>query len=246
MPTKKLRKNKRTPAVLDFSSHLGKDILAFTTLKLVDFKLKEGDASLNKSQKRFLQKKIGIACDNFPVVRQVHGRRIIVVKRKSCLANFLGKADGFITVKENTPLTVRTADCLSIFIYDPRHKAIGLVHAGWKGSKKEIATGAVRQMKKIFKTNPIDLKVAFGPAIRSCCYEVGSEFKKYFPKEISRKNDRFYLDLPLVNSRQLAAMGVRVKNIRDCKICTCCDRRFFSYRRQGEKAGRMISLMMLR
>jgi len=245
MPTKKLPRNK-SKHILTFKKFFPKNVVAFTNDRLVDFKLKPNQTELTARQKIFLQTAINAPIKHFPIVHQVHGKRILIVKRKSCLTSFLGKADGAITARENIPLSVRTADCLSIFIHDPKHKAIGLIHAGWKGSQKRIVVGAVRQMKKIFKTKPKDLRVVFGPAIRSCCYEVKREFQKYFPKEVARRANRFYLDLPFVNRRQLIEMGVSAKHIHDCNICTCCDRQFFSYRREGRKAGRMISLLMLK
>ena len=101
-------------------------------------------------------------------------------------------------------------------------------------------------MTEQWQTPPEDLKVVLGPAIRSCCYEVGKEFLEYFPREVSAKDQHLYLDLPLVNKTQLTFWGVRTENIFDCQICTCCDPRFFSYRRDGPKAGRMVSVMMLK
>ena len=101
-------------------------------------------------------------------------------------------------------------------------------------------------MRKNFKTNPADLKIAFGPSIKPCCYKVGFEFKKYFPKEIVRRSGSLYLDLNLANRRQLINAGVKKGNIYDCTICTVCNSRFHSYRRDGEKSGRMLSLMMMK
>lgn len=117
-------------------------------------------------------------------------------------------------------------------------------------------------MKKHFGTKPKDLKAAFGPAIQKCCYQMGLEFKKYFPKEVTvvngaptvllrfcaakRSRGGLFFDLPLTNKHQLLALGVKEKNIFDCRICTSCNPRFFSFRREGKKAGRMISLMMLK
>jgi len=231
---------------LDFARYFSKDVIAFVSDRSIDFAIVKQKYRLNAAQRKFFKEKTGVCHDNFPVIRQVHGKRILVVKRPSCLTSFLGKADGFITKRSSIPLTVRTADCLSIFMFDPKQKAISLIHAGWKGSKKGIAKAAVRLMKKEYKTDPRDLKIVFGPAIQKCCYQVGPEFKKYFPKEVFRKGRNYFLDLPLANQRQLVGMGVKGKNIVDCGLCTYCNPKLFSYRREGEKAGRMASVIMLK
>ena len=90
-----------------------------------------------------------------------------------------------------------------------------------------------------------DLKVAFGPAIHACCYEVGAEFAGYFPEEAIQRRNKYFLDVPLANMNQLMGKGVIEENIFDCGECTVCGKDYFSFRRDGEKAGRMISIMML-
>ena len=73
-----------------------------------------------------------------------------------------------------------------------------------------------------------------------------SEFKDFFPHEIVKKENALYLDLPLVVRNQLKSTGIPKANIADCGICSCCDKRFFSYRREGIQAGRMLSVMILK
>ncbi len=244
MPTTRPQKNKH---ILAFDKYFSNDVIAFTSDRTVDFS-RQGDApSLTAEQKHFLSRQADVKISRLPHIKQIHGKRIIVVKRFSCVGTrYPLKADGLITNVAGVPLTIRTADCLSIFLFDPKNKAVGLVHAGWRGTQKNITAHAVRSMMKKWRTNPKDLKVVFGPSIRSCCYEVSAKFKEYFPRETRRRGRRFFLDLSFVNKRQLLALGVKKKNIFDCKVCTCCNPKFFSYRREGEKAGRMISLLMLK
>ena len=144
------------------------------------------------------------------------------------------------------PIVIRTADCLPVFIFDQKQRVIGLVHAGWRGSHKRILGSAIERMNNLWDTQVQDIKIVFGQSIKSCCYQVGEEFRGYFPGEIRKKESGLYLDLTLVNGHQALECGVRQENIFDSGICTCCDTRFFSYRREGERAGRMISLMMLK
>lgn len=181
-------------------------------------------------------------------IRQVHGSKIIVAARNAASPWSAAPedADGVLTDRRGLAIAVRTADCLSVFIYDPRHEAIGLVHAGWRGTQQQIAARAVAIMRQQWDSGPKDLRVAFGPAIRSCCYQVGEPFLKYFPGETVRRKEGYFFDLPQANRNQLADAGVDAANIMDCGVCTYCDPMYFSYRREGESAGRMIALMMLK
>ncbi len=155
--------------------------------------------------------------------------------------------DAFITREPNLPLAVFTADCLSIFLYDPANRAIGLVHAGWKGSRDEIAAKTVSLMREKFNTKPLDLLAGFGPSIRQCCYEVGSEFRDYFITGLQEKGSRYFLDLTDINRKQLLGSGLREENISDCGKCTSCFHdEFFSFRKESSDCGRMISVIMLK
>ena len=155
--------------------------------------------------------------------------------------------DGFITDLKRLPLAIFTADCLSIFLYDPARPAIGLLHAGWRSSRENIVLRAIELMRNKFGTKPAELRVGFGPCIRSCCYEVSAEFNNYFPAGLVERSGRLYLDLAALNRRQLTAGGVREENIGDANYCTCCaNADFFSFRREGRESGRMLSVIMLR
>ena len=221
-------------------------VVATVSDRTIDFKLNEQDPLLNPSQKDFLSKHIGAFAKDLFYLKQVHGNFVYPLTKITPFHLPLLKGDAMITNIPHQPLAVRTADCLSVFIFDPVVGAIGVVHAGWKGTHQEILKQTVEDMQSKWGSRPQDLKIAFGPSIRSCCYQVGVEFKDYFPDEIFAKPTGLYLDLPLANKRQLLRLGILEKNIFDCSICTCCNQRYFSYRRDGEKAGRMISVMMLK
>ena len=238
---------KKSKTLVSFTKFFPNNVIAFVSDRAVDFALEKSDDILIHSQKGLLSSQCGMPVERLRNIKQVHGRRVIFLSGKSSLnPKHQRKADGVLTVQRNVPLTVRTADCLSIFIYDKRHNAIGLVHAGWKGTRKRIVLCALDLMRTRWKTRPQDLRIAFGPSIKSCCYQVGKKFLKIFPDEIQHKNEGLYLDLPLANKRQLIQAGVAKQNIFDCGVCTHCDSRCFSYRKEGVKAGRMISVMMLK
>jgi len=226
-----------------FSSH----IVAFTSDRTVDFTLPEGQDELAPLQKEFLKDQLQVDLPEVVNIRQVHGNKIVVATKDSIGGGrFETEADGLVTNVCRLPIAVRTADCLPIFIYDPRQECIGLIHVGWRGFQKGIVIQALRCMNERFGSQPKDMRVAFGPAIRDCCYEVGEEFKEYFPADIIHKDRGYYLALSQLSKKKLLDLKVEEKNVSDCGICTCCDKTYFSYRRQGNGAGRMISLMMLR
>jgi len=229
-----------------FKKYLPPHILAFTSDRTVDFTFKDDQHVLNKTQKEFLFSKFNDDLSEPVHIRQVHGNRIIVAEEILRDEHVLKEADGLITQVFDLPLAIRSADCLSVFLYDEKHNGIGLVHVGWKGILSNIAGQAIKLIKKQWQADPEDVKITFGPAIRSCCYEVGGEFQEFFPEDLIARNSRNYLDLPQITSDQLLACGVEKTNIYDCDICTCCDPNYFSFRREGNDAGRMISLIMLK
>jgi YfiH family protein len=155
--------------------------------------------------------------------------------------------DALITDNKDIPLAIFTADCLSVFLYDRGAPAIGLVHAGWRGTKENITPGTLQLMLHQFNSKISDVYVGFGPAIRECCYEVGKEFFELFPDNLYERDNRYYLDLVKINKRQLLDLGVRQENILDSGICTSCSNdKFFSYRKEGNACARMMSVIMLR
>jgi len=221
-------------------------VLAFTSDRTVDFTLHKDQCTLNEIQRNFLLPQLDSDLPEPVHIRQVHGDKIIIVDEDfPKRGRALEEADGLITKSSHLPLVIRTADCLPVFMYDVKQECIGLIHAGWKGSQKNIVKQAVQLMEAQWQSDSKDIKIAFGPAIRSCCYEVSQEFEARFPQELIPRDGRYYLDLPQVNKNQLVDSGVQGEDILDCGICTCCDKNYFSYRREGGSAGRMISLMML-
>lgn len=233
--------------IFDFSRFFGAGVKAFTTDASMDFSIFKSAPFLSAIQRGFLKCEAQMVLSKVVNIRQVHGKGIVVATaEKYKKDDSIPQADAIVTKDADVPIAVRTADCLPIFIFDPKQKAIGIVHAGWRSSQKRIAEETLKKMKAKFKTRPEDVKVAFGPALQNCCYEVTEEFLDYFPKEIKRQGEKFYLDLNLANRHQLIGAGVLPRNIFDCKACTFCGKNYFSYRKNKEKAGRMLSLIMLK
>jgi len=196
---------------------------------------------------------IGINPRNLICAKQVHGDKVLVVDKSdigkgaegynSAIAN----TDAFITNIRNLPLVVLTADCLSVFLYDSRNLVVGISHAGWKGTRLKITAKTLDLMRSKFGTNPLYVHARLGPAIRECCYEVGEEFKGYFDNGLTQRNGKCYLDLVAINKDQLLDSGVRIEHIEDSGICTVCQNDgFFSYRKEQDACGRILSVIMLR
>lgn len=169
--------------------------------------------------------------NNTVSMKQVHGNRIVNVYELSTQET-IGEADGLITQEKNIWLKVGVADCVPIFCYEPKIKMIGVAHAGWKGTLKEIAGKMVLHIVR-HGGRAENIFVATGPYIHDCCYNVGDnrflEFKNLFPNEVFKK-PRF-LDLGKICALQMIKLGVPEKHIEISGICTKCNHGdFFSYR----------------
>jgi YfiH family protein len=196
---------------------------------------------------------LDIDCRDLVCAKQVHASRIACVteSHRGCGAltceSAVPDTDAFVTNSVNVPVAVLTADCLSVFIYAPGIRVLGLVHAGWRSSKDEICAKTIHVMQEKFGADPADMHAVLGPCLRACCYEVGEEFNGYFPAETRSRQGKYYLDLAGVNKKQLIAGGIGEARIVDTGICTSCQNdEFFSFRREGKEAGRMMSVMMLK
>ncbi len=193
-------------------------------------------------------------------VHQVHSTGVVRVDGPG----LAGDGDALISDKPGLMLGIKTADCFPLLMVDIHHGAVAAVHAGWRGTAGQIGPAAVRAMGEAFGTRPGDVSVAIGPGIGACCFEVGEEVAREFgawgdgeDKErpatslpaVRRPGgvgERWFIDLAEVNRRQLEAIGVPADRIFEAGLCTMCrGSEFFSYRRDRERAGRMISFVAL-
>ena len=212
----------------------------------------QNNPDLRKNRESFLRT-IGIKPDDLVCLKQVHGKKIFLAKdtdRGQGAVDYntaIADCDGIITREKGLPLAVFSADCLSVFMLDVKNNVGAVIHAGWRGSKERITLSAINILKEKFLSNPEDIICGFGPCIRACCYEVDKSFKDYFPNALEERQGRFFLDLIKINSQQLLSARVLEKNISDSQICTSCrNDEFFSYREEGQSAGRMMSVIMVK
>lgn len=114
-------------------------------------------------------------------LRQVHSDIIHFVDSPEVEAQLTG--DGLITATAGVSLGIQTADCLPIIIVDPKRRAVGVFHAGWRGTVKRIVEKGVGEMHRRFGSLPRDLRAAIGPGIHGCCYEIGEEVREQFESQ---------------------------------------------------------------
>lgn len=228
-----------------FKKIFPREIIALFSDTSTDFLLPPDADGLSAGQKNALLK-LNIDPQKVFTMRQVHGNKVLAVTSADIpQAGHIPDADAMVTNVPEAVLSVRTADCLPVFLYDPEKKCIGLVHAGWKGSALKIVERTLDVLKKDYGSQPADVLAAFGPSIRECCYEVGEEFTKTFPGEVFQRKNTLCLNLPLVNRNQLLNSGVKNENIFESGECTVCNNGFYSFRRDQEKAGRHVSLISM-
>ncbi|MDF2945903.1 MAG: laccase [Bacillales bacterium] len=201
---------------------------------------------------------------NFPLskwvcVDQVHGNNIVKINKShkgmgsTHYSENVGKYDAMYTCESDILLVTFYADCVPIYFYVPNRNCIALAHAGWKGTALGVGLNLLTKLMKDENISPEDIHVVIGPSIGSCCYEVNKEVIDSINELIVRPTDNFYmtidknkykLDLKLANKLLLMQLGVKEENIYVTNYCTSCSSDlFFSYRRDKNKTGRMMSFI---
>lgn len=158
------------------------------------------------------------------------------------------EADASVAEAPGLLLGIETADCLPVLIVDSRRRVVAAAHAGWRGTASGVTAQAVGALLAR-GSDPGDLLAALGPGIGPCCYEVGPELRQAFGaggEELFRpgSNGKPHLDVRAANRRQLLSAGLRPECILSLDDCTFCrSDLYYSFRREGKGAGRMISFV---
>jgi YfiH family protein len=200
---------------------------------------------------------VGIDPRCLTTVHQVHGRDVIAVghdQRGNAAPTDprpRGRADSLITATPGVAVMTLHADCLPIVVADPAVPAVGVIHAGWRGTVVDATGSAIEAMRTEFGADPSRMVAVLGPAIRACCYEVGDEVVEAWREAGGRDSDtalvkgprRWHLDLVEANRILLTRAGIRVAHIDDRASCTRCNAdRWFSHRAQGTGTGRFAAM----
>ena len=199
----------------------------------------------------------GIDYDDMAVVNHEHGANVLRIAHEHRGCGFykdpLPPCDGIITDDPTVTLVTSHADCGAYFFYDPVHRAIGMAHAGWKGTLLRIGAEMARRMAEEFDTDPSDIIAATGPCICRDCFEVDADIGEKFQSEfgypgISRpgRQGKAYVDLELAAAVQFVEAGIRPESITLMNACTYENRQhFFSHRRDKGITGSMAAYIKL-
>lgn len=219
-----------------------------------------------------LARQLGSSIERESITDQMHTNHIYVVTEED-LGPILRtekpahrrNIDGLITNLPEVHLTAFGGDCPPIYIADPVRKAVGLVHAGWKGTLGKIPAEAIQCMSAQFGSDPDDLYAAIGPGICVDCYEMGDEVYEQFSDQWGRKTadqifrrypafagdgkeipgGKYHLDLREANHMTLLEAGVKEEHIAVSNVCTMCNADiFYSYRAhrmENEQAAMIVN-----
>lgn len=172
---------------------------------------------------RDARRALGVIDRKFVTARQAHGNKVAVIDSVPAGDKCFEGCDGLITNQRDVCLGVYVADCCAIYLVDPDAGVIGLVHSGKKGTALGIVRNAVKQMRQSFGIEPHDLIAQLSPCIRPPHYEID------FAAEIVRQ-----------------CRDAGIKEVHDSGVCTACDlQRYYSYRAEKGRTGRMLALLGL-
>ena len=195
---------------------------------------------------------VGIDVESVVISSQFHNANIKVCSYKDRGAGVIyplpySDVDGLVTNEKGVTLCIFSADCIPLLFADPIKKCVGACHCGWKGTIKDLAKLTVEKLTTEYGSNPKDIKVVIAPGIKKCCYEVSEELYIEFENKyhfndgsFEIKDNKYYLDLPLINKNILLSAGVKEENIYISDLCTCCNNELLhSHRATNGKRGLM-------
>lgn len=191
---------------------------------------------------------------------QVHGTTIRIITEEDAGKGLVKpldykEVDGLLTNVKDLMLLTFYADCVPLFYLDKVKKVVGVAHAGWKGTVARIGEKMINTMKDMYGSNPEDILVGIGPSIGACCYTVRKDVYDRFKENLSSIEDvlmrettsTWKLDLWNANKKILEENGVLSRNITISELCTSCNNhKFFSYRKDNGKTGRMAAIIQLK
>ena len=164
------------------------------------------------------------------------------------------RGDAAVTRLPGLLLVIKTADCLPVVLVEEKKRVIASVHCGWKGTSQRVLEKVILGMKERHGADPAAILTAFGPCIREDCYEVGRDVRRAFAasgfpaslfRPVTGRSGKYLFDLRSANRLQLLKLGVKAKNIYSIDLCTHCDPKYPSYRRDKDECGRMLTFIGL-
>lgn len=200
---------------------------------------------------------VGFNAKNTVFTKQVHSDIVQRVGRQDCGRGLVYPVeearDGLVTDEPGVALTIFSADCTPVLLFDPVARAIGAAHAGWRGTAAGIAARTVEAMCREFGCRPENLRAAIGPCISQCCFETDSDVPEAMlaalgaeaQSAIRPAGEKYYVDLKQLNALWLRRAGVTEIDI-SCDCTACQPQRFWSHRRVGNQRGSLATVIMLK
>ena len=197
----------------------------------------EIEANLQK-----LSEQAGFEKEQLVLGNQVHGSDVLTVSKPGFYEGY----DGFVTNKTDLVLGIKVADCAALLFADEVNGVIGAAHAGWKGALAGIVPNTMDAMEQLGASSE-HIEVYVSPCISAEKFEVGQEVASQFPNNvvdwISHEKPR--VDLKEFIWQQLKIRGLRLSDVELDERCTMNDPQFYSYRRERERAGRMLGFIKM-
>ena len=228
----------------------------------LSFSRNDDQAAVMENYRR-MGEAVGVSTDSMVLSWQTHTTNIRRVTEKDKGKGILRdrdyrNIDRLITNITGITLVTFYADCVPLYFLDPKKKAIGLSHSGWRGTVKRMGGATLNEMKKAYGTDPGDVIACIGPSICRGCFEVGEdvieEVKKAFGPQgaeglycAGKEPGKYQMDLWKANRKVLEDAGVKPANIHTAGICTMCNPdHFYSHRVMGDSRGNLAAFLALR
>jgi YfiH family protein len=209
----------------------------------LSFSVGDEPAAVEENRRRFFAA-AGVPPERVVFQRQVHGDTVQNVR----VPGVIDATDGICTATPDLYLCVTVADCVPVFLYDPEAPAVGVVHAGWRGTVAGIVKSGVAAMVRELGAQPSRIRAYIGPSAGVCCYTVGEEVFSRLPAScIVEAEGGRKADLKNANRELLLESGLRDEAILVDAACTICGSGLYhSHRREGAASGRMMGVIGLR
>ncbi|MBN2114992.1 MAG: peptidoglycan editing factor PgeF [Anaerolineales bacterium] len=205
-----------------------------------------------RANRRLSFQAIGCAPESIFDVWQIHSADVVCARAPRPAGESYRRADIILTDQPDVTLFMRFADCVPILLHDPRRGVVGLAHAGWMGTLRDVASAAVEAMKKNYGSNPADMIAGLGPSIGPDHYEIGADVilqvmqKHADEAELFLKSHQGKIHFNLWEANRFSLERAGVCQIEVSGICTACHTEdWFSHRAEKGRTGRFGALISL-
>ncbi len=235
-----------------FSTRIGGNSSEVYESMNLSYKLGDEKEKVDKNYEDFCEA-VGIKVNSLVSHNQVHTDTVIRVDDSKDF-EIIQDFDGMVSNKYGVSLCIYSADCAAVFFLDPKKRAIGMCHSGWKGTLRNIVAKTLKKMNYEYGCEYKDIICFVAPTICGECFEVGEEVyeifvkEEFFRKEFSKKkeNAKYLIDLKATIKEQLLKLRVLEDNIEISDVCTMCrEDLFFSHRRCGLARGSHLGVLTL-